>query len=83
MFYKICTTWNLSVDIHSIVVFQSVLFILVAYIRTQDYFKYIQRCNLLGEAGKQSNVLQLEWERVKKLCVKVKGGEAQAGRVFW
>jgi len=38
---------------------------------------------MLGEAGKQWNILQLEWDRVKAFCVKIKGGEAQAGRVFW
>jgi len=37
--------------------------------------------NLLGEAGKQNNVLLLERERVK-LCVKVKGVEAQMAESF-
>jgi len=30
----------------------------------------IQHCNLLGEAGKENNVLLPEQEQVKKLCVK-------------
>lgn len=48
----------------------------------KEYFNHVQRCNQLGEAGKQWNTLQLEWDRVKGFCVKIKGGEAQAGRVF-
>jgi len=33
----------------------------------------------LGEAGKQNDVLLLEWEQVK-VCFKVKGGEAQMAK---
>jgi len=41
---------------------------------------YTHCCNLLGEAGKQNNVFLLKREQVK-LCVKVKGGEAQIAEV--
>ena len=61
----------------------NLLYILLGIFEFQEYFNYVQRCNFLGESGKQWNILQLEWDRVKSFCVKIKGGEAQAGRVFW
>jgi len=48
----------------------------------EDSFTYVQCYNLLGEAGKQNDVLLLEWEQVK-VRFEVKGGEAQMAKFFF